>query len=300
MRRGTPVSIVSGSTKHVASPRLASPAPSPEADPLPHAPKAYFTRTGPHTFAPSSHTSGAWSESEQHISPMGGLIVHELEAHAAARDGHSRPSGSLAISRLSMDILGVLPVEEFDVHVEVVRPGRTVELLEATVTSGDRPAVRARAWRLATGDTQEVAGGEGPALPAPQTLQPWPMTSLWPGGYIASLDVRPTTPPAPGRATAWVHTPLQLLAGEQSSDLARFIALVDTANGIAVRRSPQEWMFPNVDLTIHLHRQPAGDWVGLDTTVIFGAAGHGLTSTVLHDSLGPVGRAEQALTIRPL
>jgi hypothetical protein len=249
---------------------------------------------------PTRHTGGAWSESEQHISPTGGLIVHELLAHTAARDAQQGTTTSAAISRLSIDILGVLPVEEFDVHIEVIRPGRTVELLEAVVTSGGRPAVRARAWRLATADTQNVAGGEGPVLPAPQTLQPWPITSLWPGGYIASLDVRPTAPPAPGRATAWVTTPLQLLEGEESNDLARFVALVDTANGIAVRRSPREWMFPNVDLTIHLHRQPKGDWVGLDTTVIFGAAGHGLTSTVLHDACGPVGLAAQTLTIRPL
>lgn len=263
-------------------------------------PAAYFTRTGPHTFMPARHTGGAWSESEQHISPMGGLVVHEMQAHAAARDVQLGTGKAPAITRLSMDILGVLPLEEFDVQVEVIRPGRTVELLEAVVTSGGRPAVRARAWRLATSDTHEVAGGEGPALPAPQTLQPWPMTSLWPGDYIASLDVRLTKPPAPGRATAWVTTPLQLVEAEPSSDLARFIALVDTANGIAVRRSPREWMFPNVDLTIHLHRQPTGDWVGLDTTVIFGAGGHGLTSTVLHDVLGPVGQASQTLTVRPL
>ena len=267
---------------------------------MPPEPDAYFTRTGPHTFQPTSHTGGAWSESEQHISPLGGLIVHEIQAHAAAREGQAQPSDSLAISRLSMDILGVLPVDEFDIHVQVIRPGRTIELLEATVTATGRPAICARAWRLATADTKHVSGGEDAALPSPQAVQPWPLTSVWPGGYIASLDVRPTTQPEPGRATAWVHTPLQLLEDEPSSDLARFVALVDTANGIAVRRSPREWMFPNVDLTIHLHRQPEGDWVGLDTTVVFGPAGHGLTSTVLHDGLGPVGRAEQSLTIRPL
>ena len=273
--------------------------PSSEADPLPRNPDAYFTRTGPHCFMPTTHTGGAWSESEQHISPMAGLVVHELEAHAT-RGEDVGANRSLAISRLSVDILGVLPVDEFGVHVEVLRPGRSIELLEATVTSGGRPAVRARAWRLATGDTRDVAGGQGPALPDPETLKPWPMTSLWPGGYIASLDVRALTPPEPGRATAWVHTPLQLVDAEPSSDLARFIALVDTANGIAVRHSPQDWMFPNVDLTVHLHRQPTGSWVGLDTTVIFGPAGHGMTSTVLHDILGPVGQATQTLTLRPL
>src|SRR5690606_40119049 len=71
-------------------------------------------------------------------------------------------------------------------------------------------------------------------------------------------------------------------------------------NGIAVREAPTEWMFPNVDLTVHLHRQPRGRWVGLDTEVVFGPTGQGLTSTVLHDRDGEVGRAQQILTVRPL
>ncbi len=59
-------------------------------------------------------------------------------------------------------------------------------------------------------------------------------------------------------------------------------------------------MFPNVDLSIHLYRQPEGRWVGLDTGVVFGRDGQGLTSTVLHDMHGPVGQAQQILTVRPL
>jgi len=56
--------------------------------------------------------------------------------------------------------------------------------------------------------------------------------------------------PSPGRTTAWLTTPLAIVAGEPVSDLARFALLVDTANGIAVRHRPEEWQFPNVDLTI--------------------------------------------------
>jgi hypothetical protein len=59
-------------------------------------------------------------------------------------------------------------------------------------------------------------------------------------------------------------------------------------------------MFPNVDLTIHLHRQPVPGPVGLETAVTFGPTGQGLTSSVLHDEAGPLGRANQLLTIRPL
>ena len=93
---------------------------------------------------------------------------------------------------------------------------------------------------------------------------------------------------------------MDLLADEPVAPLARFVGLVDTANGIAVRQPPGEWMFPNLDLTVHLHRQPVGGPVGLDTTVVFGPDGVGLTSSVLHDAHGAVGRAEQILTVRPL
>ena len=40
-------------------------------------------------------------------------------------------------------------------------------------------------------------------------------------------------------------------------------------------------------------------WVGFDTQVAFGPTGLGLTSSVLHDIEGPVGRAQQMLTVRP-
>jgi hypothetical protein len=144
-----------------------------------------------------------------------------------------------------------------------------------------------------------VAGGEPARIPPPEELPAWDMTSVWPGGYIASLDVRRSAESRPGRTTAWVSSPLELLAGELVSPLAGFVALVDTANGVCVREDPGEWLFPNVDLTIHLHRQPVPGPVGLDTSVVFGPSGQGLTSTVLHDRLGPVGQAAQLLTVRP-
>ena len=125
------------------------------------------------------------------------------------------------------------------------------------------------------------------------------MATVWPGGYIASLDVRRNADARPGRAVAWVSSPLSLLDGVAVSPLASFVALVDTANGTCVREPTESWLFPNVDLTLHLHRQPVAGPVGLDTTVVFGADGLGLTESVLHDPLGPVGRAAQVLTVRP-
>ncbi|WP_406148674.1 thioesterase family protein [Streptomyces sp. NBC_01012] len=256
---------------------------------------SYFEPIDSHRYKPTLHASGAWDPDEQHFSPLGGLMVHAIDRHLAGR-----ADNGLLMSRISFDILGRLALDECEIRVETIRPGRTIELLEAVALIADRPVVRARAWLLAAGDTTAVTGGAPAPLTAPGPLETWALSEVWPGGYIASLDVRPIGAPQPGRTTAWITTGLDLVAGETSSPLASYVALVDTANGIAVRRSPTAWMFPNVDLTIHLHRQPVGRWTGLDTTVTFGPAGQGTTATVLHDISGPVGYAQQILTVRPL
>lgn len=253
---------------------------------------AYFRRVGENRFVPTHHAGGAWASDEQHFSPVAGLIVHEM-----LRARTQRPD--LAMSRIGFDILGRIAFEEFEIRVETIRPGRTIELVEATVSVGGRDTVSARAWFLGAQDTGIVAGGEPDRLPPPDDLAPWSLTPVWPGGYIASVDARQVGIPQPGRATAWISSPVDLVAGETADPLASYIALVDTANGIAVRQEPTKWMFPNVDMTIHLYRQPETPWVGLDTSVVFGHDGHGLTTTVLHDLRGPVGYAQQSLTLRP-
>ncbi len=258
-------------------------------------PGSYYERIDEHRYKPTVHAGGAWAPDEQHFSPLGGLVVHAIDRHLAAR-----PDTGLVMARISYDILGRLALDECEIRVETVRPGRTIELIEAVVLIAGRPVVRARAWLLAVLDTSAVAGGPDDRLTPPEALTPWPMTELWPGGYIASLDFRTLAPPRPGRTAAWVSTRLALVDGEPSSPLASYVSLVDTANGIAVRQPPTAWMFPNVDLTIHLHRMPEGPWTGLDTTVTFGPTGQGLTSSVLHDIHGPVGQAEQILTVRPI
>ncbi|HJE91332.1 MAG TPA: thioesterase family protein, partial [Dietzia timorensis] len=86
---------------------------------------------------------------------------------------------------------------------------------------------------------------------------------------------------------------------EEQSDLASFAGMFDLANGIAVRADPEKVIYPNIDLTAHLFRQPEGEWVGYDTRVSFGGEGVGLTETVLHDMHGPVGTSSQILTVRP-
>src|SRR3546814_2367193 len=128
-------------------------------------------------------------------------------------------------------------------------------------------------------------------MPGPAGVVPWDVAEFWPGGFIASVEVLRRLE-APGRGLVWVRSDVPLLAGEPSGPVAQFLRLVDLANGMSVREDPRKVLFPNLDLTAHLFRAPAGEWVGFDTTVSFGDSGIGLTSTVLHDEAGPVGSLE--------
>lgn len=256
--------------------------------------ESYYHQLSPGRFESTIHAQGAWNPHEQHMAPATGILAHCLAAH--------EPRDGMRIARLSFDILGLIPGGEFTVETTTIRPGRTIELVQAEFKAQGRTAIRGTAWRLMQADTTAVAAIEDEPMPGPDELGPSQQgMGGWPGGYIASLDFRQVPGHRPGRGQVWIHTEHPVLDGIHSSDFVRLMGLVDTSNGIAARVSPGpgSYMFPNVDLQIHLYREPTGEWLGLDNRVTFGADAIGLTSSVLHDVDGPFGRAEQILTVRP-
>lgn len=254
---------------------------------------AYFQRIGESLFRPTSHVSGAWNAADQHIAPALGLLAHAVE-----RDRDARRSDGLVIGRLSYDLLGTVPVEEVEVAVRVLRPGRTVELVEASLAHNGRAGVLLRAWLMQARDTAHLQATSLPPIAPPQDMPPWNPSTVWPGGFIASAEVR-RTQAEPGRAAFWVRTPVPLIQDEDVSSLATAAGLFDIANGMTVRIDPSVVAFPNIDLTAHLFARPRGDWIGFDTVVSFGSGGLGLTSSTIHDSGGPIGTVSQMLTLRP-
>jgi hypothetical protein len=116
------------------------------------------------------------------MAPISGLLTQCL-LECEPRDG-------MQLSRLSFDILGMIPGGKFEVTTAVVRPGRTIELLEARMEVEGRTAIVARAWRLSTQDTGAVAAVEDPRIPGPEEAGRYDGMTAWPGGFIRSLEVR--------------------------------------------------------------------------------------------------------------
>src|SRR5690625_358107 len=256
--------------------------------------KTYFVRTWRSTYRATQHTSGAWNEGDQHIAPVLGLLTHLMESDVGQR--HTQP---MVMTRVSFDIYGTMPITEMEYEIHVLRPGRTIELVEANLSCQGRQIVRSRAWFLAQSDTYEYAGSAFEPIPPISQHHPWTPANAWQGGALAALKCSRLLH-APGRGTFWLCTDIGLIDDAATSPLANAVGLFDFANGMVARANPNDVVFPNVELTAHLLREPIDGPIGFDTRVSFTDHGIGLTHSVLHDEAGPLGSLAQSLTVRPL
>ena len=242
------------------------------------------------------HCQGAWNTHEQHMAPASGLMSYELELF--------QPREEMVYGRISYDIMGLIPLKNFTVTTRNIRPGKTIELIETTLSCDDKTAIIARAWRLIKGDTSAVASCEDQAIVSRSQMRKWPeIADIWAGGYIKSIKdhLHTNLDRRNGCAQMWISNDLEMVEGIKTSPFVKLIGMVDTNNGLAIAQdAPFSHMFPNIDLQIHLYRMPKGQWLGLDTRQQYGASGVGLTTAVLHDEEGPFGHSEQILTVRPM
>jgi hypothetical protein len=101
-----------------------------------------------------------------------------------------------------------------------------------------------------------------------------------------------------GAATVWMRLRHPLLPDEPLTPLARVVGTSDFGNGVATVLPFDKYLFINADLTISLDRRPVGEWVALDARTLLHPGGIGWSESVLHDELGPIGQATQALVVQ--
>lgn len=245
-------------------------------------------------YKPTKNAQGAWNENEQHMAPATGVICAELEKF--------QPRENMQIARISLDILGMIHLEEIKITTQIIRPGRTIELIESKMETKGRVCISARTWRLSVQNTKEISGLEDKKLKFYKDLKTWDGITTWDGGYIKSISKNSRKIAFEhGKGQVWLTNDLEMVEGQKTSSFVKLMGMVDTMNGVAVRQdTPFEYMFPNVDLQIHLYRLPKGNRLGLDVQQQYGETGVGLTSAILHDETGPFGHAEQILTVREM
>lgn len=258
----------------------------------PRAADAFYVPLGSGRFASTTHTSGPWDPTLQHAGPPSALLARAIEQQP--------PPWPATITRVAVDLLGPVPVAELDMHVEVLRSGRSVELVQAELANDGRVAARATAWRVRRADLQlpSVPDGSDSVPPFPDAESPIP--AGWTGGYLRAMEWRLAAGSweEPGPATAWGRMRYPLVLGDEPTGLQRILTLADSGNGIS-SVLPMEWFFINPDLTVHVAAEPAGEWICLDASTRVDTAGFGLAASRLFDRERLVARGAQTLYIGP-
>lgn len=254
---------------------------------------AFYEPLGDGRFASTRATAGPWSPDLQHGGPVSALIGRAFERHD--------PVPGARIARVTVEILRPVPVATLEVGVRVVRPGKRVALLEAEMTHEGRPVVRATAWRIIEAPSHlEPVVHAPPPPPLPGTTPPFPK---WPGvhtgGYLSAMEWRIVDGAfgQPGPGTTWARSRIPLLPGEPVTPLVRALTLADSASGIGSQLDLSKWLIINTDLTVALHRDPAGEWLCLAASLDASPGGSALCNAALADASGEFGRAMQTLIV---
>jgi Thioesterase-like superfamily len=138
-----------------------------------------------------------------------------------------------------------------------------------------------------------------PAPPEAATVKPFFPTGQ-DTGYHTAMDARFVSGGfvEPGPAVVWLRMRQPLVGSEPPSPLVRALVAADTGNGVSAELDFRVHLFINTELTVHLFREPEGEWVCLDAVTRTGSAGVGLSESVLADTRGRFGRADQTLFVR--
>ena len=82
------------------------------------------------------------------------------------------PREGMVLARITVEILGPVPIGELEVSTEVERPGRSVELLAGELRADGRAVLRARAWRVLGSPVGTDPGPAPVALPESEQAPP--------------------------------------------------------------------------------------------------------------------------------
>jgi hypothetical protein len=261
---------------------------------------AFFVPAGEHRYAATALTRGPWDANAQHAGPPSALLGYAIEHRAGAR-------ADMRLTRISFTITRPVPIATLEVRTEVVHSGRGIEIIAATLAAVD-DGVAGRVLMRAEAVLIRIAPAAVPSYPPPErvvadpgtiveTLTPFPFDV----GYHTAMETRYAEGSfrEPGPAAVWFRMRQPLVAGQPIDPLSRVLTAADSGNGVSQVLSPRAYLFVNPELTVHLHRNPVGDWVCLDANSTIEPDGIGLAETSLYDTTGRFGRGAQSLYVAP-
>jgi hypothetical protein len=244
-------------------------------------------------FESTDGTRSNWDREIQHGSPPLALMTKLIEEQAA--------DSGLRVGRLTLDILGAIPVTQVRVRTWVERPGSRISMLAAQMSAprpdgGKRAVARVTAWLLAPSDTADAATDRYPPLVEGESV---PMPRNWnTSGYLPTVSWRTQRTAEDQSNVVWLSPLVSLVDSEPTTELQRLAMVVDCANGAGAALDPEKFVFMNTDTAVHLHRLPLGNDFAVRGRGSIGPDGIGVTTADIFDRQGFIGTVAQTLLVQ--
>jgi hypothetical protein len=258
---------------------------------------AVFTRQGD-AWHPSVLARGPWDPRAQHGGAPCALFVHVAE--------EAMPEAGWQLGRLTVELIRPVPVAPLRTACSAF-PARSTTRLTIDLFQGDTLVARAHALML-----RQQALVLPPETPGwtPAQLRPLPadcterlhIPGLPQGAsfYGTAVETRNAQGDAsrPGAGAAWFRLAVPVVEGRDNSPAMRAAAAADFGNGLSWVLPAERYLFANADISLHLQRQPHGEWIGLMAQTQMDGSGAGTALSRLFDERGSFGVAVQTLALR--
>lgn len=209
----------------------------------------------------------------------------------------------MRVARMTVEMTRAVVMQPVEVSAEVLRAGRRIQQVEATVRHGGEVLARATALRMRVAEGREGAATGAEATPPPRTgtsAQLFESDHPMIPGFIRAVEYQRQTLPRAGESTvAWCRMRCPLVEGEVTSPMVRFATLSDFASGTGNPLDFMNWTSINPDLTLHVMREPRSEWIALEATTQLEADGTGQSHSLFYDEEGPIAHGLASLLVEP-
>ena len=251
----------------------------------------------------TEYARGPWDPRHCHGGPVSALLARACER---APDGDT----DWLITRLTIELTRPVPVgRPLALSTVVERAGRKVSVVAASLSTDGSEVAKVRALRVRR---RSFALPEHPLAEPEMAGEPgegrhervaWAAHGDTVAFHSHSVEHRIVTGSwnDPGPIQLWIRLSVSIVAGETPTGVQRTAAAADFGNGVSSGIDYDEYLYINPDLTVHLAREPAGEWIGMSSHSVYGtpseSSGAGFAESALHDELGRVGRSVQSLFV---
>ena len=242
---------------------------------------AFFTVDGHGRFRATEWSVSPWAPTQVGGTAVCALLARELETHS--------PGAGFIPARFTVDLFRPVLDEPIVLRSAVVRDGKRVRVVDASIVQHDQVRARAtvmylaaaqpppgRVWQAAQKlpvPVQKLQGADGdPPLFKSGELD-------WTGDFASGQNSE--------RKSAW-HNLAYLVEGEPMSPFQR-AAFVGDATNLVCNWGTEGVGYINCDMTVTLSRLPEGPELGLQARDQVAAEGVSVATATLYDRTGPLG-----------